>query len=271
MKWMFAVALTIISVCQAQTAEKTAAPASPPSTKTIAEKQAQPAKLDDSKKAIEIPPSAVNVSPAQSENDQLQPVASHESNAVWFAETLTALATFLLPVITGLLAFFTYRLWRSTGRLVQGAAETAERQLRAYVLPVDSWFTIDDKGLFTFQIALENSGQTPAYDMQAWIHVEKREFPLKGELVPIAAQSKTFLAAKGKTFLAASFPEPKPLTQEEHSRIILGSMAIYLFGEVKYLDTFRKEARTTRFRMMCLGENLRSKGLLHCEEGNYAD
>jgi uncharacterized protein YjeT (DUF2065 family) len=269
MKWMFAVALTIIAVCQAQTAERTVGPALP-STKNISERQAQPAKLDDSKKAMEIPPGTVDVSPAQSVNDQSRRVASDESNAR-SAEIATSLATGLLAVITGLLAFFTYRLWRSTGRLVEDAAKTAERQLRAYVLPVDSWFTIDDKGLFTFQIAIENSGQTPAYEMQAWIQVEKREYPLKGELAPIAAQSKTFLAAKGKTYLATSFPEPNPLTQEEYSRIVLGSMAIYVFGEVKYLDTFRKEARTTRFRMMCLGHELHKKSLFHCEEGNYAN
>jgi hypothetical protein len=270
MKRMFAVALTIISVCQAQTAERTAATVTP-STKNISEKQAQPAKLDDSKKITEIRPATVNVHPAQSVNDQPQRVASHESNAAWSAESVTALATVLLAVITGFLAFFTYRLWHSTGKLVVDAAKNAERQLRAYVLPVDHWFTIDDKGLFTFQVAMENSGQTPAYDMQAWIHVEKREYPLKNELIPIAAVSKTFLAAKGKIYLSTSFPEPKPLTQEEYSRIILRSMAIYVFGEVKYLDAFRNETRTTKFRMMCLGQELHKNGLLHCEEGNYSD
>jgi hypothetical protein len=52
----------------------------------------------------------------------------------WTPEAVTAAATVVLAILTLTLALGTFGLWLATRRLVRGAEDTAERQLRAYVL-----------------------------------------------------------------------------------------------------------------------------------------
>ena len=52
----------------------------------------------------------------------------------WTPEAVTAAATVVLAFLTFILAFGSVCLWLATRRLVRGAEDTAERQLRAYVL-----------------------------------------------------------------------------------------------------------------------------------------
>ena len=78
---------------------------------------------------------------------------------------IAAVCTFLLVAVTGGLAFFTFRLWSATGKLVIEADDTAKRQLRGYVAletiehdPKEAAGT--DRGI---KIRVKNYGETPAH------------------------------------------------------------------------------------------------------------
>lgn len=61
-----------------------------------------------------------------------------------------------------------------------------------------------------------------------------------------------------------------PLRSEENAAIRAASMAIYVFGEVRYKDIFEKE-RLTKFRCFYGGDRMRQAGALAYEiEGNEA-
>jgi len=72
-----------------------------------------------------------------------------------------AIATLLLAGVTAALAIFTYRLWKSTGALVEENAETAERELRAYVFVREACLGNTATEPVRAYIVFENSGKTP--------------------------------------------------------------------------------------------------------------
>lgn len=71
-------------------------------------------------------------------------------------------------VVVILLFIATLALYCVTRDLVNDAQKTAERQLRAYVLPSEVNVTLKD-ATFTVGVVFKNTGQTPAYDIVASI------------------------------------------------------------------------------------------------------
>jgi hypothetical protein len=71
-----------------------------------------------------------------------------------------------------LLSLATFGLWYATWRLVRGADQNAERQLRAYVSLVGGAMvhaTVDNLPGYLVQIELKNGGTTPGYEFTTWI------------------------------------------------------------------------------------------------------
>src|SRR6266849_10700337 len=120
---------------------------------------------------------------------------------------------------TVVIAFFTIALWRATDRVwdagerqLDHLAETAERQLRAYVFPIEAKLTKFNVGdVPECLVVAYNSGQTPAYRLTHVTRFALANFPLTEPLPECRASqatSKTNIAAQGKIdkFGAAHWP-----------------------------------------------------------------
>jgi hypothetical protein len=173
---------------------------------------------------------------------------------------------------------------------------TAQRQLRAYVLsdssiivnvanPIplypgqvlpqtDARITNTAAGPGAF-IQIKNLGQTPAFRVIHWGYICFREYPLNASLparTPVAANIPSSVLGPGQT--ATKMLELNPaLTAAQINDLRNGTAAIYVQGEITYLDAFRKN-RLTRYRVMYhrMGGAIGvSTGLNFCEEGNDAN
>jgi len=89
-----------------------------------------------------------------------------------------------LKITDTLLVLFTFTLWWATLGLVSGADETAERDLRAYVLLEDTFFIYEGEHRTdapnreytdVHKIRIKNFGRTPAFDMSIWLHRSPKE------------------------------------------------------------------------------------------------
>jgi hypothetical protein len=169
-----------------------------------------------------------------------------------------------------LLFLATMALFWATWRLVVGAEETAERQLRAYV-HISAARALPRGDRIDYYIEAKNYGQTPAYDVRLRYIIALRDFP----------PAEPFSYPDGPLVSSAVLPPDTPmhdaftpdqvLGPNQKRRFLAGEVAIYVFGIITYVDIFRRR-RTTEFRYMCGGNvGLDSKGALRiCEEGNSA-
>jgi hypothetical protein len=187
-----------------------------------------------------------------------------------------------LKVTEALLAAFTFMvfgatalLWRATRGLVEGAEDTAERQLRAYV---HARFTEKTTHVvagqkITCEMIIENSGQTPAYDVHSNTNICAADFPFSG-LPPLTyvpgAGSRNVIHPR-QTFTTTAESDSVLSAEDLRSAMEGTTKRLYLYGEVRYRDIFG-EARYTRFRLMS------PPGLAHpratfgfCHEGNEAN
>jgi len=187
-------------------------------------------------------------------------------------ENLIANGTVVLALVTAFLAWFTFRLWKSTSKLVDDAEKTARRQLRAYVMvPHVSIKNIKQQNgiedCFVY-IAVKNFGQTPATYCKYWVNLSANEYPLKTPLekhvsnkdggVGVIAPSDTF-------FIRTKIP-----LLSNGNEIHGGCYALYVYGQFSYNDAFGSK-KNTDFRFTRNGEGWTSDGEMEvCEEGNEA-
>lgn len=152
---------------------------------------------------------------------------------VWYTGVL-AVATILLTFATGM-------LWLSTKRLVEGAEETAKRQLRAYLHDNVHELRFTDKGA-VIRVQMQNFGPTPAYDVrlgmnadilptnQPWrdVHDGKSQVHAIG---PGATHWQNYALLTDKPILPAMND---------------GRMVLHVWGFATYRDAFNI-TRTTKF------------------------
>lgn len=180
----------------------------------------------------------------------------------------TAVFTGGLFVVTTALAFFTFRLWRSTSDLVRGAADTAKRQLRAYIFLHDAKlaFTTMD-GPFYVHIELRNSGQTPAHNVSLWFKIDWFEYPLQSALSSEAGPGETVAPIAANTVITRRLQTTGALTDKMREDLMAERKAIYVNGRVSYTDIFG-ERYTTKIKCLCTGEDLNLKRLRVARDGN---
>jgi hypothetical protein len=181
----------------------------------------------------------------------------------------------LVAAFTALLFIATFALWWSTRRLVKGADKTAERQLRAYVLVKNITISgVVEGGTPQAEIILENSGQTPAYDVKNWVAIGFIDYPPKS--MPqddddgSAAASVTILGPHGQHRMLGklkgvfTFPDVVALNS--------GARAIHIVGGMTYRDAFGVMRRTI-FNCFYGGEfGVNAEGApFHATNGNEAD
>ena len=175
-----------------------------------------------------------------------------------------AAAAALLFVVTGALAVFTFKLWRSTSALVRDAADTAKRELRAYVTveTIRIQTVMADTGILGTMLIM-NYGRTPAYKLSVAcdLTVDLRI----GAPLPLPAASP----ALGPLAPGAHFGTTKAalfrLTATQFNQLQGGTHRLFFHGEIRYMDAFGVP-RFTRFRVESDGANTTTS-----PEGNYTD
>ncbi|WP_172592463.1 hypothetical protein, partial [Nitrosomonas supralitoralis] len=186
----------------------------------------------------------------------------------WFSKLLADPIAFF----TFLLFLATVALWWATRRLVQGAEDTAQRQLRAYVsINLDEKMFFDSDGLLNAPFITKNNGVTPANFMLCSLHIGLFRFPLDTELdppnySPTSSNSSLFPGEQVRQYATL----PRELNQTETQVIENGEGAIYVWGEVRYKDVFNKQ-RSTQFRMYSTGADFCRGELAYHHEGNVAE
>ncbi len=189
-----------------------------------------------------------------------------------------------LVAIIALLQFFAlfamFRITKSNGR----------RQLRAYVFiheitlanvfgqipsgqPLNKpgpWISRPKEGPINY-IIIKNSGQTPAFEVRHVARIGIWEYPLKSKLPilgipPLTSVSTLPPGGEGGKIHAL----PKPLTPEQITALQKGIAAIYVYGEITYIDAF-KIKRFTKYRYSHTGPIGETMVMRACEEGNEAD
>ncbi len=161
----------------------------------------------------------------------------------------------------------------ATAASVDLARDTAKRQLRAYVTVNGVIRTKDPGDLdgagFAVLVDIKNSGQTPALDSLQWARIEIKEFPLETQL-PIHClenPTKGILPPEAKNLQFPTFT--RALTIIEENAILANHTAIYVYGEVEYLDVFG-ERHLTQFRFRCNGQGFPLGMFKPDGEGNNA-
>jgi hypothetical protein len=123
-------------------------------------------------------------------------------------------------------------------------------------------------------VEIKNTGQTPAYSVIHGTGIGVHEFPLKESLSmpsPSGHITKGVLPTGGTSHKIII--HKIPFTSQEIDQLRSETAKIYVYGIIKYKDTFGK-SRTTYYRYMHPGEDKIlgvSTVLTVCDEGNEAN
>lgn len=153
---------------------------------------------------------------------------------------IVAVATIFIALFTVLLAVATAFLWCATRELVQGADDTAKRQLRAYVtMSAEEVRNFNTTSPLTAIIRIKNSGRTPAYNVSNRTLLSVTKYPLADfygydDWKP----STAVLGPDGELDCGVTVDK---LTPELTAAVIKGDFAVYFFVEIKYFDAFKTE------------------------------
>jgi hypothetical protein len=162
---------------------------------------------------------------------------------------ITAIATLLLATITGCLAY-----------IARIQYTTTQAQLRAYVLMESaSILNVCAGGKPSARIGIKNSGQTPAYKLQATLSpiifdrydnanafelIRPTKYTSSGDVIPPRGVRNFIFKNEGIV-----------LTSESMGRIVNGTHALFVYGIFDYIDAFGRN-RTTNIRLYCGGEGI---------------
>jgi hypothetical protein len=139
----------------------------------------------------------------------------------------------------------TMGLWWATWRLVRSAENTAERQLRAYIVAEPQGVNIhgpENAVSVSFQIIVKNTGQTPAHDLTIVSKTELLEHPIKMPfnfiLISGPDPSRAVLGAGQKK--ESDSRAKKPFNGDEMmiAKEPEAGARIYTWGCVTYRDVF---------------------------------
>lgn len=146
-------------------------------------------------------------------------------------------------------AYFTGQQWRT-------ADDAEKRSLRAYVMANQRTITVDNSNFVHARFKIKNSGLTPAYRVATWgcliigyFHLGENGISLEMNFPSGPPNDETTLAKSiigpgdVKELTPFSFCDVKPaiiraLTPDERTRLREGIAAIYIYGEVTYIDAF---------------------------------
>jgi hypothetical protein len=233
--------------------------------------------------------------PAESQYCEYNPYTDHEkcsayqTPVVWIrylgwvldaaTPALTAVATVAIGIFTRTLykattalKSSTDKLWEAGERQLAHLEDTAQRQLRAYVFITNSGLQNLSAGQIPrASTCIKNSGQTPAYKVRHTQRFALDNFPLMRELPPAVAEEDFSVTNLGPNCETMKFGDGGRISAETIEALKAGRMALYVYGEIHYIDAFEK-AHYTKYRWMTGGMvGFHSGGgLAVCKEGNEA-
>jgi hypothetical protein len=179
-----------------------------------------------------------------------------------FANRYNALITALATVLLGVITF---------GLILSGIDQqhTTRAQLRAYVMVQSVVITeIHDGGAPDAHITLKNFGQTPATDVTHWARLIFSTFPEPARPLPGRgnAELPESTMAPGATLgVITGLPAPLPPIVTE--TLIAHTHALYVVGQIGYVDVFGKR-RQTDFLLFCTGHLLPTGSVANHQTGN---
>jgi len=186
-------------------------------------------------------------------------------------EGITALSTVVIAATTIWYAIVSTRSLNAFRRQIRLSEETAERQLRAYVLgETASIFNVANPvPMFpgqTFQptgaeitnpasgpgviIQIKNTGQTPAFKVNHWGNICFAGVPLSMGLPAPLPQPFIFESVLGPGISSTKLLfMPQPLSTAEVASLRNGTGAVYVYGHIEYEDAFGN-ARRSSYRLL---------------------
>jgi len=151
--------------------------------------------------------------------------------------------------------------------------DTAQRQLRAYISITAAEIEFPEPGRPKSTLTFKNAGQTPAHNVQIWIHQWAAAYPLN---VALPTPPRDFEMAKNTLGAGAYFhmrsEAPRPIFNGPYLDLVGTSQGtIYVYGEISYFDVFGQK-HVQEYRLMYGGNELVVPGALKpCESGNDGD
>lgn len=220
----------------------------------------------DSQKTARIPSASIPISVSRIQASPTKPEGEHGGNEG--SEFWPSIFGYSVKVTDSLLVLFTFLLWLATRGLVKGAEDTAQRQLRAYVVgKADIANLREIVNGYVAEIDIQNSGTTPAYDVHCWSEWkmlddnESRSYVFK--LAPKEIKGPRFVVNPG--IIHTMSVEIKQSDEDRRTT----QKRLYIWGEIRYRDAFQKN-RWSRFRLyrhVHSGKQIWA----YCDEGNETD
>lgn len=165
----------------------------------------------------------------------------------------------LMTLFTGAVALFTLMLVGATIALYIGAArqlaqsaDTAERQIRAYVTLEAGAILIGQAPNASFIeacVTLKNHGQSPAYACRAWMTVNVSPTANEAPFAQRGAAGSSGLLGPGASY---DMSVRHVSSQQQIHGISQSTQMIYVWGRLEYLDAFQKQ-RHFEFRFYANG------------------
>jgi hypothetical protein len=118
----------------------------------------------------------------------------------------------------------------------------------------------------------KNAGQTPAYEVEIDVEISPGTFPSPKTLPDFAPLDEPYrLVINPGEAHHLTYTSVRHLTPSEVDQLIPGTdLRLYLYGEVRYRDAFKKD-RYTRFRMMTEKDVQGGRSrFVYCDQGNEA-
>jgi len=197
-------------------------------------------------------------------------------------ERWTVVSTITIAAFTVIMGITTILLWketkktaRFTGLTVATMKDTAERQLRAYLSSkiVEIPVNIDDHGKLSVTTTVKNYGNTPAHSMMGSNHIGIYNLPITDtnplDKVTLADEISKSSIAPGEVYYM-TITLKKQFTQNDISIIESGGRALFLVGEIKYVDVFGKQ-HSSKCCLISTGETFKHRTFSYYHEGNEED
>jgi hypothetical protein len=135
----------------------------------------------------------------------------------------------------------------ATKRSIVLAEDTAQRQLRAYVMVHAAAIENLSSGRKPIaRLILKNTGQTPAHAVSHWCSSGVAPYPMPDHVVRALRGRETEMSTKPLPPGAETkaWSESEILTEAQYEGLSEGTHALYVVGEIRYLDAFNKPQET---------------------------
>jgi hypothetical protein len=149
----------------------------------------------------------------------------------------------IIAAFTIILSLSTIFLWVATRDLVSGSERTAERQLRAYIVADGTDMDPKQPGQFISNIAIRNTGQTPAHNLSIITRTCVLLHPPGPEVdfsIGAVENPSNIVLGAGRKIGTSSRLSRHDVTMEEFTDAVSdnGHTRIYTYGKVTYTDVF---------------------------------